>query len=357
MKKISYEFIKELPLNLEIMNMVSFLHECRGKQELFLESKKQILDKLVGVAKIQSVDKSNKIEGIKTSDKRLNEIVKKKSKPKNRNEQEIAGYREVLEMVHSSFDSIRFSKNDILTLHKYLYKYSISGVGGHFKITDNFIEEENEFGEKIIRFEPIKAINTEEYIEKLCAEYNNIIENTNMEPLLLIPCVILDFLCIHPFSDGNGRMSRLLTLLLLYKAGYLVGKYISMEMLIEKTKESYYNVLQDSSENWHTNKNDYIPFLKYTLGILKEAYIEFESRFKMFANSKSKSVDRVYEIFEKSITKISKAELIVLCPEISKKTIERALKALLDENKIVMVGAGRSTSYIIKGREKYETNY
>ena len=352
LKKINYDFIKELPLNLEIMNLVSILHEYKGKQELFLKSKPQILSKLVEAAKIQSVDKSNKIEGIKTTNKRLNEIVKKKSKPKNRNEQEIAGYREVLDMIHSSFDDIRFSKGDILTLHKHLYKYSISNIGGRFKITDNLIEEENEKGEKSIRFEPVKAILTEEYVDNLCKEYNEILKNENIEPLLLIPCIILDFLCIHPFSDGNGRMSRLLTLLLFYKARYLVGKYISIEMFIEKTKETYYEALQLSSNKWHKNKNDYVPFLKYMLGVLKEAYVEFESRFKVIENSKIKSVDSVYEIFEKSLTKVSKSELIVLCPEMSKKTIERSLKELLHKGKIVMVGAGRTTAYIIKERYK-----
>ena len=177
MKRINYEFIKKLPLDLEIMNLVSYLHECKGKQELFLESKPQILSKLVEVAKIQSIDKSNKIEGIKTTDKRLKEIVNKKSRPKNRDEQEIAGYREVIDMIHSSYDYIKFSKNDILTLHKYLYKYSPSGIGGHFKITDNLIEEINDQGEKSIRFEPVKAMQTEEYIDSLCNEYNSILEN------------------------------------------------------------------------------------------------------------------------------------------------------------------------------------
>ena len=351
MKRINYEFIKKLPLDLEIMNLVSYLHECKGKQELFLESKPQILSKLVEVAKIQSIDKSNKIEGIKTTDKRLKEIVNKKSRPKNRDEQEIAGYREVIDMIHSSYDYIKFSKNDILTLHKYLYKYSPSGIGGHFKITDNLIEEINDQGEKSIRFEPVKAMQTEEYIDSLCNEYNSILENNNIEPLLLIPCAILDFLCIHPFNDGNGRMSRLLTLLLLYKSGYLVGKYVSIEKLIEKTKNTYYDTLYKSSLKWHSDKNDYVPFLKYLLGILKEAYIEFESRFKIVVSSKLKSVDLVYDVFKKSITKLSKSDLVVLCPEISTKTIERALKELLDAKKIVMVGKGRQTAYVVRERK------
>ena len=168
---------------------------------------------------------------------------------------------------------------------------------------------------------------------------------------MLIPCAILDFLCIHPFNDGNGRMSRLLTLLLLYKSGYLVGKYVSIEKLIEKTKNTYYDTLYKSSLKWHSDKNDYVPFLKYLLGILKEAYIEFESRFKIVVSSKLKSVDLVYDVFKKSITKLSKSDLVVLCPEISTKTIERALKELLDAKKIVMVGKGRQTAYVVRERK------
>lgn len=238
-----------MPITVEIMNMVSALHEYKGRQELYIAMQPEILDKLVEVAKIQSTEASNKIEGIYTSDARLREIVQKKSEPRNRNEKEIAGYREVLQLIHESYPYIQLKPNDILTLHKYLYSYSESGNGGHYKITDNYIEEEDESIKKYVRFQPVPMMLTREYMEKLCEQYEEVITHTQIDPLLVIPCVILDFLCIHPFSDGNGRMSRLLTLLLLYKAGYLVGKYISVEMVIEKSKETYYEALQDSSAN------------------------------------------------------------------------------------------------------------
>ena len=346
MKEINYEFLNQIILDLDILNMISYLHEYKGKQELYLQSKPQILEKLVDIAKIQSTDKSNKIEGIKTTNKRLKEIVNKKAEPKNRNEEEIAGYREVLDMIHTSYDNIRFMPNDILTLHKYLYKFSPNGNGGKYKITNNYIQEEDNAGNRFIRFQPVEAMLAEEYINKLCGAYNDVVDNTKIDVLLLIPCVILDFLCIHPFSDGNGRMSRLLTLLLLYKAGYLAGKYISIEMIIEKTKDTYYEALYNSSIGWHENENTYIPFLKYMLGVLIEAYKEFEDRFKIIQKEKIKSSDRVYEVINRSLAKITKADLITLCPEISKKTIERALNELLNNGRIKMVGAGRSSAYI-----------
>ena len=346
MKDINYIFLNQIILDLDIFNMISCLHEYKGKQELYLQSKPQILEKLVVIAKIQSTDKSNKIEGIKTTNKRLKEIVNNKSEPKNRNEEEIAGYREVLDMIHISYDNIRFIPNDILTLHKYLYKFSPNGNGGKYKIINNYIQEEDNAGNRYIRFQSLEAMLTEEYINKLCGAYNDVVDNTKIDELLLIPCVILDFLCIHPFSDGNGRMSRLLTLLLLYKAGYFVGKYISIETIIEKTKETYYAALYNSSKRWQENKNSYIPFLKYMLGVLIEAYKEFEDRFKTIRKEKIKPTDRIYEVINKSLTKIIKADLIILCPEISKKTIERALNELLNSGKIKMVGAGRSSAYI-----------
>lgn len=229
MKEINYRKIEEMPITIEVMNMISALHEYKGRQELYIETQPEILERLMEVARIQSTEASNKIEGIYTSDSRLKEIVQKKSEPRNRNEKEIAGYREVLGMIHDSYSYIQLKPNDILTLHKYLYSYSESSNGGHYKMVDNYIEEEDEFGNKSVRFQPVPAILTAEYIESLCKQYEDVINNTNIDPLLVIPCVILDFLCIHPFGDGNGRMSRLLTLLLLYKAGYLVGKYISIE--------------------------------------------------------------------------------------------------------------------------------
>ena len=213
-------------------------------------------------------------------------------------------------------------------------------------MVDNYIEEEDEFGNKSVRFQPVPAILTKEYIETLCSQYEDAIHHTNIDPLLIIPCVILDFLCIHPFGDGNGRMSRLLTLLLLYKAGYLVGKYISIEMVVEKSKETYYEVLQDSSIDWHENTNDYMPFIKYTLGTIINAYKDFEERFVLLEKKKMTSPERVYSIIERSLVKLGKSDIMTLCPELSQKTVERALKKLTDEEKIAKIGAGKSTTYV-----------
>ena len=213
-------------------------------------------------------------------------------------------------------------------------------------MVDNYIEEEDEFGNKSVRFQTIPAILTKEYIETLCSQYEDAIYHTNIDPLLIIPCVILDFLCIHPFGDGNGRMSRLLTLLLLYKAGYLVGKYISIEMVVEKSKETYYEVLQDSSIDWHENTNDYMPFIKYTLGTIINAYKDFEERFVLLEKKKKTSPERVYSIIERSLVKLGKSDIMTLCPELSQKTVERALKKLTDEKKIAKIGAGKSTTYV-----------
>lgn len=345
MKEINYKKIEEMPISIEIMNMISALHEYKGRQELYIETQPQILEKLMEVAKIQSTEASNKIEGIYTSDARLKQIVQKKSEPRNRNEKEIAGYREVLGMIHDSYSYIQLKPNDILTLHKYLYSYS-EAEGGRYKMVDNYIEEEDESGNKNVRFQPVPAILTAGYIEELCRQYEEAVNNTKIDLLLIIPCVILDFLCIHPFSDGNGRMSRLLTLLLLYKAGYLVGKYISIEMVVEKSKETYYEALQDSSINWHENESNYIPFIRYTLGTIINAYKDFEERFVLLEKKRMASSDRVYGIIEKSLVKLGKSDIMVLCPELSQKTIERALKKLTDEGRIVKLGGGRSTAYI-----------
>ena len=350
MKEINYRAIEKMPINTEIINMISTLHEYKGRQELYIESQPEILDRLTEVAKIQSTEASNKIEGIYTSDTRLKEIVQKKSEPRSRNEKEIAGYREVLGMIHDSYAYIQMKPNDIQTLHKYLYSFSESSNGGRYKMVDNYIEEEDEFGNKSVRFQPVPAILTAEYMETLCRQYEDVIEHTQIDPLLIIPCAILDFLCIHPYSDGNGRMSRLLTLLLLYKAGYLVGKYISIEMVVEKSKETYYEALQDSSIGWHNNKNDYLPFIRYTLGTVINAYKDFEDRFVLLEKKKMTSPERVYSVIQKSLVKLSKSDIVILCPELSQKTIERALKKLTDEGKIAKTGAGKSTAYIDMGR-------
>ena len=341
---------KESPKNLltpEMVNMLSSLHEFRGKQELYIEAESDILTALLNIAKIQSTKASNKIEGIYTSDERLEALVMEKAEPQNRSEEEIAGYREVLATVHDSYEYISIRPNNILQLHRDLYGFSSSDTGGRFKNTDNVIAESGKDGKQRVRFAPVPAFQTAEAMEALCSEFNSAIDRSEYDPLLLIPMFILDFLCIHPFNDGNGRMSRLLTLLLLYRSGYIVGKYISMEMLIEKTKETYYEALQSSSFGWHEGENNYEPFVKYYLGIVLKAYNEFESRVGYLRYKGLSKPDRIKAVIEQNVGRITKKEIMDLCPDISRVTVERTLTELVKSGYIVKVGAGPSTGYMI----------
>ena len=331
--------------NSNIINLISKIHEYKGKQSYLLDTKKDTLETLLKVAKIQSTSSSNKIEGIYTTDKRINEIVNQKLEPKNRNEEEIAGYRDVLTLIHENYNFIDINQNTILQLHRDLYKYTGYSYGGKFKNSQNFIEEENEKGEKKIRFTPLSPVETPIAIEELCKNYNELVNNESCDLLVLIPIFILDFVSIHPFNDGNGRMSRLLTLLLLYKANYMVGKYISIEKIIEETKYSYYDTLEKSSINWHNNENDYSYFVEYYLGIILNAYKEFDSRINIVENKKITAYDRIIGIFKDNIIPIDKAFIINKCPDLSETTIERVLNKLLKEDKIVKISGGRYTKY------------
>lgn len=341
---LCYESKKILKPN--IINLISLIHEYKGKQSLYIESKKDILTSLLNIAKIQSSEYSNKLEGIQTTDERIKKIMNEKAKPKNRNEEEIAGYRDVLELIHENYENIDITPSSILQLHKMLYKYSAT-EGGKYKTLDNVIEETDENNNKVVRFKPVSAFNTPRSLECLCASYNEEIEKMEIDPLILIPIFVIDFLSIHPFVDGNGRMSRLLTLLLLYKNGYIVGKYISIEKMIENSKESYYDTLKKSSVLWHENKNDYSFFEEYYLGIILRAYKDFSNRVEYITNKSLSVKDRVRIIIEKSMSKITKKEITEICPDISEGSIERALNELLKEEKILKISGGRFTSYMI----------
>ncbi len=348
MRHLDYSHIGDTLLTKEIVNLLSSIHEQKGQQTLFVETKPDILNSLLNVAKIQSTESSNRIEGIYTTDKRVIELVQQNAKPLNRNESEIAGYRDVLAIVHENYDYLPPRPNIILQLHRDLYQYASFSAGGTLKSTDNIIEERDAEGKSRIRFQPVSAFETPMMLENICNAYINEIEHAQVDPLLLIPVYILDFLCIHPFSDGNGRISRLLTLLLLYRAGYIVGKYISIEMLIEKTKESYYEILEISSQGWHESKNDYRPFVKYYLGIILNAYREFASRVDILSTKKVTKSERVKAIIESHLGKISKKEIALRCPDISETTIERTLGELLKAGEIVKIGAGRGTAYVMR---------
>lgn len=346
MRSFDYKEEWKKLLTPEIVMYLTQIHEFKGEQTLFIEAKADTLSQLVDIAKIQSTEASNKIEGIYTSDERLKALVKDSTRPRTRNEREIAGYRDVLNTIHENHDYIPPKPSIILQLHRDLYKFEGMDIGGRYKTSDNIIEEQDSEGNKSVRFRPMPAWETPEAIEKLCQSYDEALNSENIDALIIIPMFVLDFLCVHPFNDGNGRISRLLTLLLLYRSGYIVGKYISIEKLIEQTKEIYYESLQLSSAGWHENKNDYEPFVKYMLGVIVAAYRDFSSRVSLLTTQGMSKPDRVKEIIRATLGPITKTEILAKCPDISQVTVQRALADLVDKGDIVKLGGGRYTKYI-----------
>lgn len=346
MRSFEYKEKWKKLLTPEIVTYLTQIHEFKGEQTLFIEAKADTLSQLVDIAKIQSTEASNKIEGIYTSDERLKALVKDSTRPRTRNEREIAGYRDVLNTIHENHDYIPPKPSIILQLHRDLYKFEGMDIGGRYKTSDNIIEEQDSEGNKSVRFRPMPAWETPEAIEKLCQSYDEALNSENIDALIIIPMFVLDFLCVHPFNDGNGRISRLLTLLLLYRSGYIVGKYISIEKLIEQTKEIYYESLQLSSAGWHENKNDYEPFVKYMLGVIVAAYRDFSSRVSLLTTQGMSKPDRVKEIIRSTLGPITKTEILAKCPDISQVTVQRALADLVDKGDIIKLGGGRYTQYI-----------
>ncbi len=329
----------------DIVALLSQIHEFKGEQAKLMGAKEDTLTQLVEIAKIQSTEASNKIEGIYTSDERLKKIVREKTMPMTRSEREIAGYRDVLAAIHESYNYIPPRPSVILQLHRDLYKYSGLSIGGHYKNSDNIIEETDAAGNQTVRFQPVPVWETSEAMDRLCTAHDEALRDPALDPLLLMPVFILDFLCIHPFNDGNGRMSRLLTLLLLYRAGYAVGKYISIERLIEASKETYYEALQESSAGWHENANDYAPFVRYMLGVVVAAYREFNDRARLLTAPELSKPDRVRAIIRGTLGKITKAEIMEKCPDIAQITVQRALSELVKAGEIIKISGGRYTSY------------
>lgn len=361
MRKFDYKKYKAYRWDNETLNYLSQIHEYKGKQELFLRQKPVEMEKLVEVAKVQSIESSNRIEGIVTSSTRIGQLAREKTTPKNRDEREIAGYRDVLNTIHENYEYVPVSGNIILQLHRDLMQYAETRNGGRYKITQNYLKEIKEDGTEAIRFTPVAPYETEPSINAICENYNVMMEDASVDPLLIIPVFLHDFLCIHPFNDGNGRMSRLLTLLLLYKSGHLVGKYISIEKHIEKTKDAYYDALEASSAGWHEEKDDPTIFVKYMLGVILACYREFESRVNIVSDTtvlfetetgkkkaitlKSKAYDIVKASVDTKIGKFTKRDIVNICPSISEKSVEASLKKLLDEGYIEKHGSGKNTFY------------
>lgn len=347
MKDFNYNILKNKLWDNEILGLVAQIHEHKGKQELFLKQKPIVLDKLIEISKIQSTESSNKIEGIITTDVRIKELVEDKTTPRTRDEEEIAGYRDVLNTIHESHDYIPIRGSYILQLHKELFKYSEKTFGGRFKNTQNYIAEIHPDGKETIRFTPLSPYETPRAIEEICNSYNQMIDECAIDSLILIPIFITDFLCIHPFNDGNGRMSRLLTTLLLYKSGYEVGKYISIEKKIEQTKSKYYEVLENVDKGWHEGTNDPSPFIKYLLGVILSCYRDFEERV-ILIDDKLPAIEAVRSAVDTRIGKFTKKDILEYVPSFSRASVENSLKKLVEEGYIEKYGNGRATYYTRK---------
>lgn len=344
MRAFNYSKIKEQKWDSEVLGLIAAIYKEAGKQELYLKQRPEELEKLVEIAKIQSTEASNAIEGIVTTSTRIRQLVEEKTAPKNRNEQEIAGYRDVLSIIHESFDAIPITPNYMLQLHKILYSHMNNPMAGRTKSVQNYISATYPDGRVETLFTPLDPFETPTALESICNEYNRVIGNMEVEPLIAIPTFIHDFLCIHPFNDGNGRMSRLLTTLLLYRNGFYVGKYISLEAKIAKNKDLYYDALNQAQHGWHDGTEDAVPFIKYLLGTILAAYKDFEERFAL-VETKISALEMVRRATMNKIGRFSKQDIRELCPSLSVSSIEGALRKLIELGEVKREGSGRTTCY------------
>lgn len=344
MRNFNYSAIREQKWDSEVLGLIAAIYREAGKQELYLKQRPEGLERLVEIAKIQSTEASNAIEGIVTTNTRIRQLVEEKTMPKNRNEQEIAGYRDVLSIIHDSYDAIPITRNYILQLHKMLYSHMNNPIAGRTKTVQNYISATYPDGHVETLFTPLAPYETPEALDKICEEYNRVIGNMELEPLIAIPVFIHDFLCIHPFNDGNGRMSRLLTTLLLYRNGFYVGRYISLEAKIAKSKDLYYDALAASQVGWHEGYEDVLPFIKYILGTILAAYKDFQDRAAL-VEEKLPALEMVRRASMNKIGRFNKQDIRELCPTLSDSSIEGAFRKLIACGELKKEGSGKNTCY------------
>ena len=364
-----------------IVQQLTRIHEYKGRQALYLSQKTAELEQLLKIAKVQSTARSNKIEGIVTTDTRIRELLNETTEPRNRNEAEIAGYRDVLARIHDSYEHIPLRTGVIQQLHRDMYSFSGSDIGGRFKDSQNYIIGYTPDGKAYTRFKPLDAWETPEAVEAICEEYRRAVDSNAVDALLLICVFIADFLCIHPFNDGNGRISRLLTVLLLYQSGYLIGRYISLEYIIERSKETYYDALAEISIGWHEERNDYKPFIRYLLGVIVKAYGECEKRLdivkqprpsgladvrilkldplmfrragRLFVKERAeerkkelkKAKRRILGALERNPGGLTKAQIMEECPEIPYDIFKETLQSLCHKGLVMREGNGKRARY------------
>lgn len=346
MRKFDYSFLNNGLLPARLVNLTSSIASLKTMAGVRKEAHLRVFTELEAVAKVQSVKSSNAIEGIVTSDARIADIVNGNSAPLNHNEMEIAGYRDALNEIHKNHAYIDFREADILRLHEIMMAMTGYEFGGQYKINDNYILEEDSLGNRRIRFRPTPASETKQAMEQLELAYMEARNDGNINQLLLISCVILDFLCIHPFRDGNGRMSRLLSLLLLYKNGYDAGKYVSFEEQINNYKAYYYDALQQSSQGWETGQNSYFPFIENFLSTLYMCYKELDKRFAVVHGKKITKKARIEATVLSSLTPLSKADICQILPDVSPSTVEAVLGAMVRIGSIQRIGSARAARYV-----------
>lgn len=351
MKRFDYSFLDNGLLPANLINITGTIYALKTGAKIRKDEYEKIFTELEKIAVVQSVKSSNAIEGIVTSDERIEEIVNQNSKPLNNNEYEIAGYRDALNEIHLHYEDIEFSEKTILRLHEIMMSYTGVEDAGQYKINQNYIIEEDKQGNRKIRFKPLDAKETPDAVEQLVLTYQDACNNSNINQLLLIPCVILDFLCIHPFRDGNGRLSRLLTLLLLYKNGFDAGKYISFEEQINNSKGNYYEALRLSSIDWIENKHSYVPFIENFLSTLYMCYKELDKRFSVVNSNKITKKARIEATVLNNLTPMSKAEICRVLPDVSATTVEAVLGSMIKDGSIIMIGNGRNTKYMRNNRD------
>jgi Fic family protein len=344
MHSLTPEFLGSLRYNGSQIATLRALGEFRGKQQLFIAQSPQVLDDLKQLAVIESTESSNRLEGVTVTPARLKSLMSKTSDPQSRSEQEIAGYRDALSLIHEAAEDMPFSEGVLRQLHSLLYRY-LPQSGGDWKATNNDIIERNPDGTSRIRFQPVAAHLTPIAMAEMLMQYHLAAQQNLADPLVLIPLTVLDFLCIHPFSDGNGRVARLLTLLLLYQFDYRVGRFISLERIFEESKEGYYETLEISSKRWHDGTHDVQPWLDYFWGALLRAYKEFEERVGTIDTRRGGKSDRVREIALGRNLPFSITEIEESCPGVSRDTVRSVLRALKAEGLIEPTGKGRSAKW------------
>lgn len=344
MRTFDYSELRKRMWDSELLSLVAAIHYEAGKQELCLRQRPEELGKLVDIAKIQSTESSNAIEGIVTTSTRIRQLVGEKTMPRNRDEQEIAGYRDVLNIINESYDAIHLSQNYILQLHKILCSHMNNPMAGRTKNVQNYIASTRQDGHMEILFTPLAPFETPDALDRICEEYNRVIGNLEVEPLIAIPVFIHDFLCIHPFNDGNGRMSRLLTTLLLYRSGFIIGRYVSLEAKIAKDKDLYYEALRQSQIGWHDGSDDQVPFIKYLLGTILAAYKDFDERFAL-VETKLSALETVRRASQGMVGRFTKRDILERCPSLSLSSIEGGLRKLVASGELRREGVGKSICY------------